>query len=200
LSLFPESRKSAEAEKVLWYALQVWSRKENSVQAHLQGLGFECLLPTYKSQRQWSDRVKELEQPLFPGYLFCRFDFQSRRPIVMTPGVVQVVGTGKMPIPVGDDEISRIQLAMSSEAPRQPWPFISVGERVRVNYGSLRGLDGILINFKGSHRVVLSVSLLQRSVAVEVDLAWVTTLGTEKRPAGIKDFADKAVRVPATTF
>ena len=189
-----------EPGKALWYALQVWSRKEASVHAHLQGLGYECLLPTYKSQRKWSDRVKELEQPLFPGYLFCRFDFHSRRALVMAPGVIQIVGTGKMPLPVPDHEIQRVQLAMSSEAPRQPWPFIEVGERVRVNYGSLHGLEGILINFKGSHRVVLSISLLQRSVAVEVDLAWVTALGTEKHPPVVKEFGEKAVRVAAPTY
>jgi len=200
LSLFAEKESRVEGSKVLWYALQVWSRKEASVHAHLQGLGYECLLPTYKCQRKWSDRVKELEQPLFPGYLFCRFDFQSRRPLVMTPGVIQIVGTGKMPLAVADHEIERIQLAVTSEASRQPWPFIEAGERVKVNYGSLRGLEGILINFKGSHRVVLSISLLQRSVAVEVDLAWVTALGMEKRPSTSQEFGEKAVRLAATTY
>jgi transcription antitermination factor NusG len=163
-------------------------------------LGYEFFLPTYKSQRQWSDRVKELEQPLFPGYLFCRFCFQDRGPLVMTPGVIQIVGNGKTPLPVADDEIEKIQLAVATEVPRQPWPFIEVGERVRVNYGSLSGLEGILINFKGSHRVVLSISLLQRSVAVEVDLAWLSALGKEKHQSTTKEFADKAVRVPATTY
>ena len=167
---------------------------------HLQSLGYEYFLPTYKCQRQWSDRVKELEQPLFPGYLFCRFDFQSRRPLVMTPGVIQIVGNGKTPLPVADDEIEKIQLAVATEARRQPWPYIEVGERVRVNYGSLRGLEGILINFKGSHRVVLSISLLQRSVAVEVDLAWLTALGKETNQSAAKELTAKAIRVPATTY
>jgi transcription antitermination factor NusG len=158
------------------------------------------LLPTYKSQRQWSDRVKELQQPLFPGYLFCRFDFQSRRPVVITPGVIQIVGNGKTPLPVADAEIAKIQIAVASEAPRQPWPYIGVGERVCVNYGSLRGLEGILINFKGSHRVVLSISLLQRSVAVEVDLAWVSAVEKEKHETAAKGFAEKIVRVPVKSY
>ena len=200
MSLFSNKANLPETGKVLWYALQVWSRKETSVSQYLQSLGYECFLPTYKCQRQWSDRVKELEQPLFPGYLFSRFDFQSRRPLVMTPGVIQIVGNGKTPLPVANDEIERIQLAVASDQPRQPWPYIEVGERVRVNYGSLRGLEGILINFKGSHRVVLSISLLQRSVAVEVDLAWLTALGKERHQATAKEFAEKAVRVPATTY
>lgn len=199
MSFFFEQEKAPETGVSLWYALQVWSRKENSVSSYLQGLGFECFLPTYKSQRKWSDRVKELEQPLFPGYLFCRFDFQNRRPLVMAPGVLHIVGNGKVPLPVATEEIERIQLAVHSDALRQPWPYIEVGERVRVNHGSLRGLEGILINFKGSHRVVLSVSLLQRSVAVEVDIGWVTALESEKSQSIAKHFAERVARVPVTS-
>ena len=149
--------------------------------AHLEGQGYECLLPLYKSSRKWSDRVKEVEQPLFPGYLFCRFDFQNRRPLIVTPGVLQIVGIGKTPTPIADAEIAAVQLAQASGLPTQPWPYIEVGERVRVNYGTLNGLEGILINFKGNHRVVLSVTLLQRSVAMEVDLSWVTSLEQNKQ-------------------
>lgn len=200
MSLFSEMEKLSLTSRPLWYALQVWSRKESFVSLHLTGLGYECFLPTYKCQRKWSDRVKELEQPLFPGYLFCRFDFSSRRPLVMTSGVIQIVGNGKSPLPVADEEIERIQLAVSAEAPRQPWPYIEVGERVRVNQGSLRGLEGILINFKGSHRVVVSVSLLQRSVAVEVDLAWVSVVEQQGKRQAAKAFGEKALRLPVTSY
>src|SRR5271169_1771993 len=123
LDAIMESPVGGHSSKAAWYALQVRSRKENYVASQIAGQGYEYLLPTYKSVRKWSDRVKELEQPLFPGYLFCRFDFQSRRPLVMTPGVIQIVGTGKMPLAVADHEIERIQLAVTSEASRQPWPF-----------------------------------------------------------------------------
>jgi transcription antitermination factor NusG len=160
--------------KVSWFALQVRSRKENYVASQITGQGYECLLPTYKCIRNWSDRRKEVEQPLFPGYLFCRFDFQQRRPLILTPGVLQIVGTGRTPVPVMDDEIRALQLAVSSGVPKQPWPYLEVGQRVRVNYGTLAGLEGILVNLKGNHRVVLSVTLLQRSVAMEVDMAWLT--------------------------
>ena len=160
--------------KLAWYALQVRSRKENYVASQITGQGYECLLPTYKSIRNWSDRRKEVEQPLFPGYLFCRFEFQQRRPLILTPGVLQIVGTGRTPVPVTDDEIRALQLAVSSEMPKQPWPYLEMGQRVRVNYGTLTGLEGILVNLKGNHRVVVSVTLLQRSVAMEVDIAWLT--------------------------
>jgi transcription antitermination factor NusG len=118
----------------------------------------------------------------------------------MLPGVVQIVGNGKTPLAVADAEIQRIQMAVASEVPRQPWPYIEVGERVRVTYGSLRGLEGILINFKGSHRVVLSITLLQRSVAVEVDQAWIRPLEPSKVPATARDLAEKAARLPASSY
>jgi transcription antitermination factor NusG len=166
---------------VAWYALQVRSRKENYVASQIQGKGLECLLPTYKSIRQWSDRKKELEQPLFPGYLFCRFDFQDRRPLITIPGVLQILGNGRVAIPVADEEIAALRMAVSSEMPKQPWPYLEVGQRVRVNYGTLAGLEGILVNVKGNHRVVLSVTLLQRSVALEVETAWLSLVPDSTR-------------------
>jgi transcription antitermination factor NusG len=157
---------------IRWFALHVHARKESFVAAQLENQGIECFLPRYKSLRKWSDRMKEVELPLFPSYLFSRFDFQNRRPIVTTSGILQIVGNGRMAIPISDDEISAIQTTVRSGLPHQPWPYIEAGEKVRVTYGSLTGLEGILVNFKGDHRVVLSVDLLQRSVALEVDLAW----------------------------
>jgi transcription elongation factor/antiterminator RfaH len=171
------AEKTANKEFALpWFALQVRSRKEGFVAIQLEGQGYKCFLPTYKSLRKWSDRVKELQQPLFPGYLFCQFDFQKRRPLVATPGVMQIVGIGNTPTPIADTEIEALQMAVSSGLPSQPWPYLEIGEKVRVNYGNLTGLEGILINFKGNHRVVLSVTMLQRSVAMEVDIAWVSAL------------------------
>jgi transcription antitermination factor NusG len=157
-----------------WYALQVRSRKEGYVASQITAQGYECLLPTYKSIRKWSDRVKEMEQPLFPGYLFCRFDFRDRRPVITTPGVLQIVGSGHTAVPVSNEEIRDLQLVVSSGVSKQPWPYLEVGQRVRVNYGTLTGLEGILVNLKGNHRVVLSVTLLQRAVAMEVESSWLT--------------------------
>jgi transcription antitermination factor NusG len=176
LDTLPHNTDAGSSVKLDWYALQVHSRKESYVAGQILGLGFECLLPTFKSIRQWSDRKKELEQPLFPGYLFCRFDFRNRRPLITIPGVLQILGNGRVGIPVSDEEISALRLAVSSDMPKQPWPYLEVGQRVRVNYGTLTGLEGILVNVKGNHRVVLSVTLLQRSVAMEVDIAWLSPI------------------------
>lgn len=183
MSDFKNSVVAGSSGRLGWYALQVRSRKEIYVASQIMGKGFECLLPMYKSIRQWSDRKKELEQPLFPGYLFCRFDFQERRPLITVPGVLQILGNGRTGIPVPDDEISALRLAVSSGMPKQPWPYLEVGQRVRVNYGTLTGLEGILVNVKGNHRVVLSVTLLQRSVALEVETAWLSPVFESTRNA-----------------
>ncbi|MFQ5737595.1 MAG: UpxY family transcription antiterminator [Acidobacteriota bacterium] len=164
-----------------WFALQVRTRHEKSVAALLRGQGYECFLPLYKCRRRWSDRIKEIDQPLFPGYLFCWFNPRHRLPIVMTPGVVLIVGRGRTPIPVEEHEISAIQTIVESGLPSHPWPFLRIGERVRVEYGALRGLEGHLLDFKGRHRIVVSVALLQRSVAVDIDSAWVSPVGGQRR-------------------
>jgi len=159
-----------------WFALHVRTRKETSVADQLAGQGFETFVPKYRVVRRWSDRLKELEQPLFPGYLFARFDLDRRRLLLATPGVIQIVSVGKAPTPMDESEVEGIRSALASGLVGQPWQCLEQGERVRVTYGNLKTLEGILICFKGNHRVVLSVKMLQRAVAFEVDLAWVTPL------------------------
>lgn len=178
-----------------WYALLVRSRRENQVFSQLSGQGYECFLPVYKSERRWSDRMKEVQQPLFPGYLFCRFDIHNRGPVLMAPGVHQIVGIGRTPVPVAETEIESIRQVLASGLPSQPWLYLEVGQRVRVNHGSLDNIEGILISFKGGHRVVLSVSLLQRSVAMEVDLSWVTAI-SEAKKVPLRVAQDRAVTAP----
>jgi transcription antitermination factor NusG len=136
-------------------------------------MGYEDFLPLYKTRTRWSDRTVETETPLFPGYLFCRFDPQNRLPVLKTPGVIQIVGYSRQPIPVEETEIEAIQGLVTSGIPSQPWPYLEVGEKVRIESGPLRGCEGILVEFKGTHRLILSVALLQRSVAVEIEAALV---------------------------
>jgi transcription antitermination factor NusG len=152
-----------------WFALQVRVRHESDVAAHLQGKGYEWFLPLYKRRKRWSDRIKETEAPLFPGYLFCRFNPQDRLPILKTPGVTQIVGYNRVPVPLDETEINAIRRLVSSGVPNQPCSFFQVGSRVRIETGALRGIEGILLELKGKRRLVLSISLLQRSVAVEID-------------------------------
>jgi len=156
-----------------WYALRVKSRFENSVVTHLQGRGYESFLPMYKSRRRWSDRFKEIELPLFAGYVFCQLNPLDRLPILTVPGVVHVVGIGRNPAPIDESEIAAIQATVKSGLPSQPWPFLQIGHTVRIEHGPLYGVEGVLLGFRGHHRLVLSVTLLQRSVAVQIDEAWV---------------------------
>jgi transcription antitermination factor NusG len=172
------------AVKFPWFALQVRSRYEQGVADHLDGKGYELFLPLYRCRKRWSDRVKEVEAPLFPGYLFCRLNPQDRLPILKTPGVIQVVGSNRTPTAVDEHEIQAIQAMVASGIPNQPWPFLATGDRVRIESGPLSGLEGILVEFKGNHRLVLSVTLLQRSVAVEIDSAFVTSLRSFSGPRG----------------
>ena len=152
-----------------WFALQVRSRWERSTAMLLSGKGYETLLPTYKLKRRWSGRPKEVIAPLFPGYVFCSFEVVKRLPILVTPGVIAVVGRGRVPVPMEASEISAIQALVSSGLPAEPCPYLEVGQKVRIESDALRGMEGILIAFKGSRRVVVSVSLLRRSVALEID-------------------------------
>jgi len=114
------------------------------------GKGYEVFLPTYLSKRRWSDRAKEVKSPLFPGYFFCRFDVHKRLPILVTPGVIGVVGQGRVPVPVNEAEVLSIKNIVSSGAAVEPWPYIEVGQRVRIDDHALRGLEGILVGRKGT--------------------------------------------------
>lgn len=173
--------------KLPWFALQVRARYEHGVADHLDGKGYELFLPLYKCRKRWSDRIKEVEAPLFPGYLFCRLNPHDRLPILKTPGVIQIVGSNRTPTAVDEHEIKAIQAMVASGIPNQPWPFLTTGDRVRIESGPLSGLEGILVEFKGNHRLVLSVTLLQRSVAVEIDSAFVVSLRSSSVPRPERD-------------
>jgi transcriptional antiterminator NusG len=160
---------NAEPNRDQWYALQVRTRWESSTAALLSGKGYQTLLPTFTTERRWRGKPREVTAPLFTGYVFCRFDALKRLPVLVTPGVITVVGRGRLPVPVEDSEISAIQTVISSGLHAEPCPYLEVGQQVRIEEGALSGLEGILTSFKGSRRIVVSVSLLCRSVALEID-------------------------------
>lgn len=154
------------------------SRCEWAVSDALRQKGFEEFLPLYWSRRRWSDRVKVLQLPLFSGYLFCRFTAADRVPILSTPGVVLIVGSGKTPLPIDSKEVESIRAAVNSGQKIVPWPQLEIGRTVRIEEGSLRGLEGVLLRFKGTNQLILGVRLLQRAVAVEVPENWVVPCKT----------------------
>jgi transcription antitermination factor NusG len=159
-----------------WYALHVKPRHEKRTVQALESKGVEHFLPLYRTRRRWSDRYKCVELPLFPGYVFSRIEPRFRVPILAIPGVLYIVGAGGVFLPVEDAEIAALQSIVRSGLPSHPWPFLRSGQGIRIDGGPLCGLTGILLECKGAHRLVVSVSLLQRSVAVEIESDWVTPL------------------------
>jgi transcription antitermination factor NusG len=152
-----------------WFAVRVRTRAESSVSDFLRNRGYDTLCPTYQERRQYSDRIKTLEAALFPGYLFCQMDRNDRLPVLTAPGVETIVGFGREPFPVDPMEIVAVQAVMRSGLLARPHPFLRIGQKVRVATGPLASLEGILIATKSEHRLVVSVSLLQRSIAAEID-------------------------------
>ena len=160
-----------------WFALQVRTRWESSTAVLLSGKGYQTFLPTYKVRKRWKGKMREVDAALFPGYVFCNFDAQKRLPVLITPGVISVVGQGRIPQPVEHREIEAIQTIVASGLRAEPWPYLEIGQKIRIEQDVLQGLEGILINFKGNQRIVVSVSLLRRSVALEIDRNCVTPVG-----------------------
>lgn len=165
-----------------WFALSVKPLREKFVGSVLAGKGYTEFVPLYRDRRSWSDRVKEIELPLFPGYIFCRLDLNNRLPVLVTPFVNFIVGAGKTPIQVQDSEVEAIRTIVTSGQDALPWNFLPAGCMARIEEGPLKGLEGILIEVKNQHRLVVSVTLLQRSVAVEVDRQWVRPVRMPSRP------------------
>ncbi len=158
-----------------WFAVQVWTGREAPCAAQLRARGYEVFLPVYHEQRRWSDRIKKIERALFAGYVFCRMTPVVAAKVVTTPGVIRIVGDREGPLPVRADEIEAIQRIIETRRDAEPWQYLQAGERVRLETGPLRGTEGVVLTVRNRRRLVVSVSLLQRSVAVEIDPDWVST-------------------------
>jgi transcription antitermination factor NusG len=185
-----------------WFAVRVRSRTEKIVATMIRSRGFDEFLPLYQSRRRWSDRFKSVELPLFPGYVFCRLNLESRLPILTIPGVAGFVGVGRLPVPIDNEEIAAIQCAVGAGLMTEPFPYVEMGQRVRLIEGPLKGLEGFLVEVRKEQRLAVSVSLLSRSVAVEIDRHWVRpldTAGRELAPQLRKQFAHLP-QIPAAKY
>jgi transcription antitermination factor NusG len=165
-------RESPRPSSTGWLAIHTRHQHETLAARSLTYKGFEVFLPQYTSRRQWSDRTRELSAPLFPGYVFLRGKLEQQIRILTTPGVLGVVGFAGLPAIIPDAEIEAIRQSIGQRSRVEPYPFLKCGDWVRVKSGPLEGIEGILVRNKKQFRLVLSVQLLQKSAAVEVD-AWV---------------------------
>ena len=152
-----------------WYALTVRPRHEKAVADQLQAKALESYLPLYRARRRWTDRTKTIDLPLFSRYVFCRFNFEARLKVISVSSIVSIVGFGGKPCPIPDHEIETIQSIVGSGLPVSPWPFLRIGQRVRVTQGALEGLEGILARKKSGYRVIVNMEMLNRAVAVEIE-------------------------------
>src|SRR5215467_8905129 len=164
-----------------WYAIRVKSNREKVVTASLAQRGVEPFLPLYRARHEWSDRTKDVELPLFGGYVFCRLDARFRLPVLTIPGVLKFVEVNKAPVPVDESEITSLKAIANSGCAAAPWPYLDAGQRVRIEHGALKDLEGFIIVVKNRWRVIVSVTLLQRSVAVEVDRDSICPIGQSTR-------------------
>jgi transcription antitermination factor NusG len=157
---------SKQAEN--WYAVQVWTQYEKAVNRALTLKGVEALLPTKRIVRHWCDRTKASDIPLFPGYVFARFDPDRTLPVLVTPKVQRIVSFGKYPHPIPDEEIAAIQKVVASGLDAESCPTPTIGECVRIVSGPLAGVSGILTEKRSSLRLIVTVELIHRSISVEV--------------------------------
>ncbi len=162
-----------------WFAFRVKSRYEKAVASSALCKGYEVLVPLYRVRHYWSDRTKSLDLPLFPGYVFCRLEPERRFPLLTIPGVVHVVGIGKVPVPLDEAEVAALQTAVRSEMKVEPCSYVESGQRVRLDTGPLGGIEGFLMNTPERYRVVLNLSVLRRSIAVDIDHHWLAPTGME---------------------
>jgi transcription antitermination factor NusG len=154
-----------------WYAACTRSNHEKCAATQLEQRSIEHFLPLYESVRKWKDRRKRLEFPLFPGYLFVRIPLAERLRVLLTPGVVRLVGFDNRPAALPDEEIEALRTVLAHGVHSEPHPYLSVGRRVRITRGALAGMEGMLVRKKGRVRLVLSINLIRQSAMIEVDSA-----------------------------
>jgi len=152
-----------------WYAVYTCANREKRVAAEIGARAVEHFLPVYSSVRRWKDRRVSLELPLFRGYVFVRLALCNRLCVLQIPGIVRLVGFNGQPAALPDQEIEILRSGLSQSLHAEPHQFLTVGRRVRIVRGPLKGMEGVLVRRRNRVRFVISLDLIQRSVAVEVE-------------------------------
>jgi transcription antitermination factor NusG len=173
----PDPCTTRATDSAEWYAIYTRHQHEKSVAHILSTKGFEIFLPLYTAAHRWKDRNKELLLPLFPCYVFLRSGLERRWQILATPGVQALVGASGQPSSIPQTEIDAVRQVVQRSRQVEPYPFLKCGDWVRIKCGPLAGIEGILVRMKNLFRLVLSVSMLQKSVSVEVDSTIVERVG-----------------------
>lgn len=154
-----------------WYAVYTWAHHEKRVAEQLAERQIRGFCPVYRSIHRWKDRRKEIETALFPSYVFVHLVLKDRLRVLAIPGVVNIVGSQGKPTPLAESEIEPFQRGADGSVRMQPHPYLQAGRRVRVRSGPMAGLEGILVRRKEGPRLVVSIEILMRAVALEIDEA-----------------------------
>ncbi len=162
--------------QTFWYAAYTYANHEKKTAAEISRRGVESFLPVYHAVRRWSDRRVEIEMPLFPGYVFVRLALRDRLRVLQVPGVAKLVGFGGSPAALPDEQVEALRAGLDGQLRAEPHPYLTVGRRVRVRSGPFEGLKGIVVRRNNRCRLVISLELIQRSMAVEVEEASLETL------------------------
>ena len=167
---FPTASLNAPLRELSWFAIQTLSRHEKRVLTELQEKRIDAFLPLFSAVRQWSDRQQIVLMPLFPQYLFVRIEqsVESRISVLRTTGVTGFVGMRGIGLAIPDAEIERVQTVLAEGVSCSPHAFVNVGQRIRIRGGALDGLEGLLTGVNGDHTLVVSVELIQRSLAIQI--------------------------------
>lgn len=166
-----------------WYAAYTCANHEKRVREQLEQRLVQSFLPVYETVRRWKDRRMRLQLPLFTGYVFVRIALVDRLRVLQVPGVVRLVSFNGHPSALSDAEIEGLKNGLACGVRAEPHPFLTAGRRVRIKAGPLQGREGILIRRKAALRVVLSIDLILRSIAVDVDVADIEPLTQNGNPS-----------------
>jgi transcription antitermination factor NusG len=153
-----------------WYAVYTYPRHEKAVKEQLESKSVEAFLPTFVSENRWKDRRVQVHTPLFPGYVFIRINLSERGKVFATPGAIRILSINGAPAPIDDMEIEAVRLCMERGVSLQPCTLLEVGDRVRVRSGVLEGLEGLVSRCKDERRLIIPLSLINQSVAFEIDV------------------------------
>ncbi len=178
-----------------WYAVQTRSNFESLIASELKGKGIETFYPAVREVHRWKDRMKAVDVPLFPGYIFIRIEDTpaNRLRVVTINGAVRILGDGSFMEPIPDHEIHSVRLLLDSARPFSAHPFLKEGAWVRVKSGSLRGIEGRIVRFKSGARLVVSIEMLAKAIAVE--LAGCDVEPAARVTSGAVDRSTRCIRI-----
>lgn len=162
-----------------WYAAYTYPRHEKAVLKQLESNSIEAFLPVFITENRWKDRRVQIQNPLFPGYVFTRINLSERTRVLAVPGVIRMLSFNGIPAPIDDSEIEAVRICIERGAALEPYPFLEIGDRVRVRSGVLEGLEGLISRCKDERRLIVPISLINQSVAVEIDVQFLEPLDTE---------------------